>query len=385
MSKRLAGEGNVRERADGRWEARVYLPDGRRKSVFGATADEANGKRMDVLEALRKGLPIPSERLNTGDFLLSWLEGHRGEIRASTASGYESVLRNYVLPKIGNIGLSRLAPRDIQNMLAAASDDGKAPRTVQLTRAVVRMALQQAVAWGDIPRNVADLVKGPKVEHDAVNPWDAQECGVFLAGVRGDRHEALYVCALTLGLRQGELVGLRWVDVRLAAGEVRIMQARDRRTGAFGPPKSQQSRRVLALPGMTVKALTEHRERQAGEAEVMGPGWNPAGLVFVTALGTPLDGGNVGHYFQRHVARLGLRRIRFHDLRHSCASLLLAQGVSLREIMEQLGHSQIALTANTYTHVLPAMRRNVAVQMDAALAGRKSRRGQRGGQLRIVS
>ena len=385
MSRRLRGEGNVRERSDGRWEARVHLQDGKRKSYFGATAEEANTKRMDAVEALRKGLPLPAEKVTVGDFLTTWLKGHRAEIRGSTASGYESVLRNHVIPQIGHIRLARLSPKDVQGMLTALSDKGLAPRTVQLARAVTRMALQQAVAWGDVHRNVADLVKGPKVERDAVSPWSADECQTFLAGVEGDRLEAAYVVALTLGLRQGEIVGLRWQDVDLERGEVRIVQARDRRTGTFGPPKSQQSRRVLALPAMTVQALRAHMDRQDKEQDAMGEKWNPHGLVFVTQVGTPVDGANLGHYFQRHVVRLELRRIRFHDLRHSCASLLLAQGVSLREIMEQLGHSQIALTANTYTHILPAMRRNVATQMDAALSTQKSRRGQNRGHLRVVS
>jgi integrase len=340
---------------------------------------------MDALEAIRKGLPVPSERVTVADFLESWLKGHRAEIRGSTASGYESVLRNHVVPQIGHLKLARLGPKDVQNMLTELGNKGLAPRTVQLARAVTRMALQQALAWGDVSRNVADLVKGQKVERDAVSPWSAEECQQFLAGVEGDRYSAAYVVALTLGLRQGEIVGLRWQDVDLSRGEVRIVQARDRRTGTFGPPKSQQSRRVLALPEMTAVALGDHAQRQEKEAEVMGEGWNPHDLVFVTQVGTPVDGANLGHYFQRHVARLKLRRIRFHDLRHSCASLLLAQGVSLREIMEQLGHSQIALTANTYTHILPAMRRNVATQMDAALSTAKTRRGQNRGHLRVVS
>lgn len=384
MTKRLAGEGTVRERKDGRWEARIRLPDGRRKSVFAATAEGCNEKRMTVLEALRKGLPVPSDTLTTGDFLARWLERHREEIRASTYAGYSSTIRNHILPHIGQIRLAKLVPGDVANMLAALTKTGLAPRTVQLARTVLRLALQQAVAWGDIPRNVADLVKGPKVERTPVNPWSAGECMEFLERVHGDRLAALYTCALTLGLRQGELVGLRWEDVDLNGGEVRIVQARDRRTGRFGPPKSSRSRRVIALPEITIAALQEHGEKQDREQETMGPDWNPLGLVFVTSLGTPLDGSNVGSYFRRHVERFGLRPCRFHDLRHASASLLLANGVSLREIMEQLGHSQIALTANTYTHIVPTMRRNVAVSMDAALSKRKARGGQRGGHLRIV-
>lgn len=382
---RLDGEGTIRERSDGRWEARVRLPDGRRKSLFGKTPEEANRKRLDTLGLIRKGLTVPDDRLTVAQFLDTWLKTHRATVRDSTAAGYESVIRLHLKPRIGKIRLARLTPRDVQTMLIDLGDAGLAPRTIQLCRTVLRAALQKGVEWGDIPRNVADVTQGPRVERSPITPWDADECGRFLAGIQGDRLEALYVCALSLGMRQGELLGLRWTDVDLNTGELRVLQARQRRTGEFTEPKSRQSRRVLPLPAVTIASLREHRDRQFDEKKTMEELWNESGLVFTTTRGTPLDGVNVGRYFQRHVARIGVRRIRFHDLRHSAATLLISQGVTLREIMEFLGHSQISLTAETYTHVLPALKRDAADQMDAALgAVKKASGGQIGGHLRLV-
>ena len=228
------------------------------------------------------------------------------------------------------------------------------------------MALQRGLEWGDVSQNVVTLTHGPKVERAAVHPWDADECERFLSGMAGHRLHSLYVCALTLGLRQGELLGLRGRDVDTELAELRVVQARIRGTHEYGPPKSAQSRRVLPLPVMTVDALEAHRERQHGEREAMGTDWAQSDLVFTTAVGTGIAGTNLTHSFHREIARLGLRRIRFHDLRHSCASLLLARGVGLREIMEWLGHSQIGLTANTYSHVMPAAKRAAAAEMDGA-------------------
>lgn len=188
--------------------------------------------------------------------------------------------------------------------------------------------------------------------------------------MQGDRLEALWVLTVTLGLRQGELLALRWQDCDLDAGTLRVTGTLQRVAGALqrGEPKTPRSRRVLNLPALARGALRRHRARQAAERLQAGPCWQEQDLVFTTVVGTPLDARNVRRAFKQHLRRAGLPAgVRFHDLRHTAATLLLAQGVHPRAVTETLGHSQIGLTLDTYSHVLPALRQEVAAQMDAIL------------------
>jgi integrase len=203
-----------------------------------------------------------------------------------------------------------------------------------------------------------------------IQPLTPEEARTFLTAAKGHRLEALYAVALTLGLRQGEALGLRWQDVDLELGYIRVARQLQRFDGVFElvEPKTARSRRTIAMPPTITKVLAEHRERQACERKAAGPRWKEWGLVFTRPDGHPLDGTVVTHQFHDFLDRAGLPQRRFHDLRHSCATLLLAQGVSPRVVMDILGHSQIALTMNTYTHVVPDLRRDAAVRMESLLA-----------------
>jgi integrase len=178
------------------------------------------------------------------------------------------------------------------------------------------------------------------------------------------------VIALALGLRRGELLGLRWADVDLPRRQLRIWQTLQRVRGegvVFGPPKSRSSKRVLTMPELVVRALTEHRQLQREDKRAAGAEWIDLGLVFTTDSGRHVEPRNLNTAFVRLIARSGVRPIRFHDLRHTCATLLLSRGVSARMVMDVLGHSQIAVTMNVYGHVIPAMQHEAAGHMDAAL------------------
>jgi integrase len=223
--------------------------------------------------------------------------------------------------------------------------------------------------FGLIGHNVAALVRPPRGPRYEVRPLDPDEVRHLLRAVRNDRLEALYVVAVTLGLRQGEILGLSWADVDLGAGRLQVRHALQRFDHAYHlvEPKSARSRRTLLLPLAARSALERHRRRQEEEQSQAGELWQDHGLVFTTAIGGPLDSTGVTAALQRHLARAGLRRQRFHDLRHACASLLLSRGVSPRVVMEMLGHSQISLTLDTYTHVLPSLLSDAAGQMDDLL------------------
>ena len=220
-------------------------------------------------------------------------------------------------------------------------------------------------------RNVATLVDLPKVEQLQIIPFTPEEARVFLTAIEGDPHEALYYVALGVGLRQGEILGLQWDDVDLDEGllTVRHTLQRVNREWRLVPPKTTRSRRTLPLPAIVVAKLREHRAAQRREQLRRGGRPTEFDLVFTSATGTPLDDSNVTHGFPRILAAAGLRRMRFHDLRHSCATFILVQGATMREVMETLGHSQIALTMNTYTHVLPSLQKESAERMNRFLTG----------------
>jgi len=364
-------EGTIRQRADGRWEAQVSMPRGKRKSYYGKTRREAQDKLRAALRDLDAGLDLAAGRQTVGQFLDRWLaDVAKPSVRPSTYESYAGHVRNHLKPALGHIQLAKLTPQQVQTMLTEKTAAGLSPRTVQYIRAVLRRALGQAMKWGLVARNVATLTEPPRSAKKPVQPLTAEQARAFLDFTKDDRLGPLFHVAITTGLRQGELFGLRWPDVDLAAGTLTVRHALQRINGkpTLVAPKTDKSRRTVTLPASAVAALREQRKRQLQERLLAGSRWQDWGLVFASTIGTPLEPTNVTHRFQRLLADAGLPRQRFHDLRHCAASLLLAGGVPLRTIMGILGHSQISLTANTYTHLAPALERDAAAALDAVLA-----------------
>jgi integrase len=220
---------------------------------------------------------------------------------------------------------------------------------------------------GLIPRNAASLVKPPRPHKEEIRPFDREQVRTLFEAVAGDRLEALYIVAVTAGLRRGELQGLKWDDVDLGAGTLQVRRTLSEPKGGyiFEAPKSGKGRNIR-LTQRAIAALRGHRNRQL-EERLQSPQWQDQGLVFPSTVGTPLLGGNLNRAFKATLRRTGLPAIRFHDLRHTCATLLLRQGVNPKYVQELLGHADISLTLNTYSHVLPDMGDAAAAAMDAAL------------------
>ncbi len=375
MARRGAQEGSIYRRGDGLWVGAVHLGyrDGkrRRKIVYGKTRREVQEQAAVTLRAVQQGLPVPTERQTVAQYLTAWLVTARASVRPSTYRSYADTIRLHIIPTLGGGQLAKLSPGQIQDLLDAKLASGLSPRTVGIVHAVLRQALGQAYRWGIVPRNVASVVTPPRVARTEVRPFDPDQARAFLAAMRGDRLEGLYTVAIACGLRQGEALGLRWQDVDMDAGTLRVRHSLQRIDGTLQlvEPKTERSRRSVSLPGVVVSALREHRVRQLEERLLAGSRWRDGDYVFPSTIGTPLDGVTVTHRFQDALKRLGLPHQRFHDLRHACASLLLAQGVSPRVVMETLGHSQISLTMNVYSHVIPALQRDAADRMDALLTG----------------
>ena len=388
MGRRGRHEGTIIQRSDGRWEAKLTIAGsgGRRlrKSFYGKTRAAVAERLTRALRDQQQGLPVRAdERQATGAFLEGWLATIRPTVRPTTFVSYEGHVRRHLRPALERVPLAKLTPQHVRELLAAKLEAGLSPRTVQYVQAVLRAALNQALRDGLVARNVAMLVSGPRVRRHEIQPLGPEEARRLLDAARGDRLEALYTVATMLGLRQGEALGLRWSDVDLEAGTLRVTRTLqripkmlrgddDRGRGTryvLAEPKTSGSRRTVVMPRTVAAALTAHRIRQIEERLAAGPAWQPSwDLVFATSIGTPLDARNVTKGFQALVSRAGLPRLRFHDLRHSAATLLLAQGIPPRVIMETLGHSQISMTMNLYAHVLPTLQREAADRMDELFA-----------------
>lgn len=370
--KRANGEGSIYKRSDGRWAGSLSLASGKRKTFYGKTRQEVAGKLAAALKARQDGLPLVGERQTVGQYLASWLESVRPSLRPRTFERYRQYVRLHALPDIGRLPLSRLAPQHLQRLYASRLEAGLSPMSVRHLHAVLHRALSQATRWGLLARNVADLVTPPRAGRHEMQTLSPEQARAFLQAVEGDRYEALFALALTTGLRQGELLALRWQDVDPDAGTLQVRGTLQRTPNglATAEPKTASSRRQVVLTAQAVGAVRCHRVAQAEERLRLGAAWEDTGLVFVNEIGRPVEASNlVNRHFLPALRRAGLPRIRFHDLRHTAATLLVARGVHPKIVSETLGHSQVAITLDTYSHVTPTMQRAAAEAMEAALRG----------------
>ena len=283
-------------------------------------------------------------------------------------------MRAHLLPSLERVRLARLTPQDVAACLGRVETSTSA-YTARGAREVLRTALNQALRWELVSRNVAELTDAPRHRARQIQPLTPEQAATLLDAVAGHRLEGLITVAVGLGLRQGEALGLRWEHVDIEAGVLAVRQTLERGgpEPRFGEPKTERSRRTITMPGVVAAALRRHRKRQLEERLAAGARWVDSGLVFTSPFGTAVDRSGLQKAFKALLRKAGLPDIRYHDLRHTAATLLLTQGVAARTIMETLGHSQISLTMNTYSHVMPKLRQDAAAKMDAILSRGRDR------------
>ncbi|MFJ3585994.1 tyrosine-type recombinase/integrase [Streptomyces sp. NPDC090127] len=396
---RASGEGTIYQRKDGRWEAAGYVlaANGTRKRVrvYGSTRREAADKLAEMIADSNRGLPVATADGTLGDYLTYWLGSvavHR--LRENTHTRYSACVRLHLIPGLGAKKIARLTARDVRTFLdrlrttcqcCTQGLDAERKRccavgeccqkrlsalTVTYVHSVLKSALEHAVREDELPRNVARNVKTTRHQPRRFRPLTAAEARQFLDAAHTDRLHALYELALRTGLRKGELLGLHWEELDLTTGTASVRRSLQRtRSGGLThlPTKTRASERRIALPTECLRSLKKHQERQDKERETAGSAWTDSGLVFTTPTGQPLDPANLTRRFRSFLNRAGLRRIRFHDLRHSTATLLLEQGVDLVVIKELLGHAHIGVTAGVYAHVRLRLQRQAINALGHAL------------------
>lgn len=381
-AKRGNGEGGIYQRqSDGLWCASVSLDQGKRKVIYGKTRKEVAEKLNAALQRKQRGIPFGSDRLSVGAWLDHWLDHVvKPEREPTTHEGYEISIRLHIKPALGAIPLVKLQPELVEKWLRDLQATGRGLRTRQFALARLRTALNFALKRGHIARNAAELVEMPRSARRKIAAPTIDEVRRLLDAVKGDRLEAIVTVALALGLRRGEMLGLRWEDIDL---EQRRLTVRSRVTRVAkmgiivraGTKTNAGDERTMVLPTNIVQALNAHRDRQVAARVAAGEGWlgadyangQIAGFIFTSDVGTVLDPRNLNRYFDRVRRRAGLPSHTFHGLRHDCASLLLAQGVPLWAVSKILGHSGIQVTANVYGHLASELQFDAADRMDALL------------------
>lgn len=350
------------------------------------TEREAKAKLKELRREYERGVFTPGGEQALAAYLDWWLDTSvRPHRTPKTVVGYETNVHRHIAPRLGDIALARLTRADVQRLVNDLAVGGLAARTVRYAHAVLRAALTDAVDHGFVVANVAARVKLPAIARQEARPLTDEQVGLVLAAVRGHRLEALYTLVLALGPREAELCGLRWRDVDLERGRVTIAQQVYRAAGRLHTRATKSHRnRPLVLPPVAVEALRRHRERLADERLLADDRWQEHGLVFPSSRGTPLQPRNLLRHFQETITRINTRREgearragvappaplprwTFHELRHTAASLMLAQGIPLKVVQEILGHSQLSLTADTYSHLYDSAREDAATRMDSLL------------------
>jgi integrase len=380
MAKNGNGEGSIYphkrngKKVGYRGAYTVYAASGpKRRYVSGKDRDEVRRKLTEAMANRDKGLVFDDENLSVGEYLDRWLsDSVRGTVRESTFSRDKYLVTKHIKPVLGRLRLKNLNALHLQGLYRERMDSGLSASTVQKAHHVLHKALAQAVRWDLIPRNPADSVKAPTPAPKEMNPLSAREARKLLEAARGDRLEALYVVAVHTGMRRGELLGLRWKDVDLENATVRVRRTLTRvddgKRLALGEPKTKTSRRTVGLTPRAVESLRSHRARQAQEILRAGTLYRNQDLVFAGEGGGFINPSNLRQRsFAPLLERAGLAKITFHDIRHTCASLLFQQNVHPKFVQELLGHASVAITLDTYSHMLPGMGGEVAHAIGEAL------------------
>ena len=373
--------GHIVNRGEKTWMVRIFLGrDGKGKrrylnKTIRGTKKKANEYLSKTLTDISAGTFVQSSADSVEDYLDKWLEtAARPRLRENTYREYKGLIKRYIKPAIGRLRLSDLRPLDVQKFYTALTDQELSPRTVRYTHSVLTSAFKQAVRWRMLAHNPCSSVELPRKTANEMQSLTPAEAARFLEEAVSDRWSALFVLALATGLRPSEYLGLKWADIDLEHGVINVQRSlhwTSYKSGDwyFGEPKTPRSRRRIPLPSSALRALIEHRRQQSEERLKTGPEYKNLDLVFATWEGQPLIRLNVVQkHFKPILERAKLpATLRLYDLRHSCATLLLAANENPKVVSERLGHSSITLTMDTYSHVLPDMQQGASDKLERML------------------
>jgi integrase len=355
------GTGTVypRKNKDGKvigYRSSYFAPDGKRRYLSAKQKGECEKLLREAITDADRGLVFEAGTLTLGRYLDKWLSGIKDTVRQRSWERYEQLVRVHIKPALGSLKLKDLTRAHVKNLYGEKLDAGSSPRTVQYIHTTMHKALKDAMIDGLIPKNVSAHIRLPKPRKKEINPLNPEQAKTFLEAARGDRYEALYVLAVHCGLRQGELLGLKWSDVDLDGGVLQVRRTMsEARSGRIEEqPKNGKGRRI-DLTRSVSEALRRHQERQ--REEIKGTeDYQDFGLIFASTVGTPTNSKNLyWRSYKPTLERAGLPDISFHELRHTCATIRFMRGQHPKRVQELLGHASIVQTMDTYSHVIPGM------------------------------
>jgi len=375
--------GHIVKRGRNSWSIVLDLPrDGKRRqqwvSVKG-TKKDAERRLSELLHQIDTGSFIKPCKVTVADFLRQWLQDYATmSVRPTTLQRYKGIVEGHIIPAIGNIPLVRLQPSAVQSCytksLNGARLDGKpghlTAKSVLEHHRLLKEALSHAVKWGLVSRNVADAVSPPRPVHREMSTLDSEGVHALLEAAKETDYYAIFHLSVYTGLRRSELLGLRWKDVSLELASLSVVQTMHRLPGGqtvFLEPKTAKSRRLVALSPIAVLALREYKQKQQALRTLIGGIFTDNDLVFSHPDGTPIHPDIISQAFSRISRKVGLSGVRFHDLRHTHATLMLQQGIHPKIVQERLGHATIAVTLDTYSHVLPGLQEAAALRFEEGL------------------
>ena len=363
MSRRRSrGEGSIYFlEKKGLWVAKVTLPDGSRKVKYSKTQKVVREWLVASQNAIRQGSFVKDDGLILSEYLTRYMEDvGKHNLRPKTIEVYSYLIRLHIIPSIGHLRLVHLRPDHLQTLYSQKLESGLSKRTVQFIHSILHKTLDQAMKWGLVPRNVSDLVEAPSPKRRPPTIFDSNQVNTFLNSVKEHRYYPIYVLAIYCGFREGEVLGIHFEDIDLEKGMINVRHAVQALKGGIviTEPKTESSRRSVTVPEFALDVLKKHLEQLE----------NNQGLIFSTSTGKPISPRNLIRHFKKALATAGLPEIRFHDLRHTSATLLLSAGVHPKVVQERLGHSQISLTLDTYSHVLPTLQEDAAEKINGILS-----------------
>lgn len=365
------GGGSVFPRKDGRWVAQVTLPNGEQKQFYAKTKKEASDKLRVALREVEQELLLPDPDQRLAQYLDDWLEqSERRTLKVGSYARYRSIVDTHLIPGLGHLSLRKLRVEHLDRFYTAKQADGLAPATIHLIHNVLHRALETAVKRHYVSHNVSDDVTLPRISRREIRPLSKEQADHLLEVARGHRLETLIALAVTTGMRRGELLALRWEDIDWQHGVVAVRRTVNRYGAGVGyvvsEPKTTRGRRTIVVPAFVLDLLRVHRSQQDDLKAQAGETWQEQNLVFPSAIGTFFHPNRLLKDFDRLLQEADLPHIRFHDLRHSAATILLSLGVHPKVVQEILGHSEISMTLDTYSHVLPTLQQDAMAKLDQA-------------------
>ncbi|MEA4998910.1 MAG: site-specific integrase [Candidatus Limiplasma sp.] len=378
------GSGSLRQLPSGRWQARFTV--GRdpgtgkqiQKSVYGDTQQEARKVMAQAIAALDEGAYLEPSKLTVGKWMDTWLAEYMGGVKVRTREQYEMQIRIHIKPAIGAVKLSALTPVMIQKMYNDVQKQGLSPKTIKNLHGVLHKALAQAVRLGFLRNNPASAAILPRVEKAGIKPLDSVQLATFLKAIEGHPLERLFITTVFTGLRMGEVIGLTWDCVDFVSGSITIKRQWQRKTRGGGEhvfaPLKNDKVRVIAPASFVMELLQQQRKEQLEMRLRAGKQWNNVNdFIFTDDTGNYIVDRTAYNTFKRFAKQIGVPDARFHDLRHTYATLALKNGDNVKDVSEALGHATVAFTLDVYGHVTDERKRESAARMDACIASLKTR------------